>query len=78
MRIRSSVFDFCATPPYLLHHFFKRKRYIPHSKFSDHFKRGLMIADTIGTFNVQLVVNDGTTNSDIGMLQISILEETSG
>jgi hypothetical protein len=35
-------FDFCAISPYLLHHYFKFKRYIHDSKFSLYFRRGSM------------------------------------
>jgi hypothetical protein len=180
VRIRPSLFNFCAISPYLLHHYFKLKRYILNSKFIDYVKRGFMrglsiyqlcfilmishmlgacssdsetqndtnngtidaptntaptanagadqvvlldlrvtlsgaqssdedndtltylwsitvipngsavtlsdvtalsptfTADTIGTYNFQLVVDDGTTSSDIDMVEISVSEQTSG
>jgi hypothetical protein len=36
------LFNFCATSPYLLHHYFKFKHYIDNSTFSLYFRRGSM------------------------------------
>jgi hypothetical protein len=36
------LFNFCAISPYLLHHYFKFKRYIDNSTFSLYFRRGSM------------------------------------